>query len=164
MLVRKIHLRPCKIPHWQWYKSSVWLSEWQLYLWASGGQITVDDVMDRDPREQSEHDCSWHPVCLLQDVETDDNIMHELSARLHSYIGMLRPVWTIHDDGAPKRLFTHSVTLYSVDWWYRKQWRLRHHLLQALPTAHWIKDTFKQVAKEAVVVINATIISLLVYL
>ena len=52
------------------------------------GQITVDDVMD-EVREQSERDYQLASG-LSQDVETDDNVMRQTSARLPwLLIGML---------------------------------------------------------------------------
>lgn len=52
------------------------------------GQITVDDVMD-EVREQSERDYQLASG-LSQDVETDDNVMRQTSARLPwLIIGML---------------------------------------------------------------------------
>ena len=44
------------------------------------GQITVDDVME-EVREQSERDYQLASG-LSQDVETDDNVMRQTSARL----------------------------------------------------------------------------------
>ena len=130
------------------------------------GQITVDDVMD-EVREQSERDYQ-----LSQDVETDDNVMRQTSARLPwLLIGMLGGIgnsmilgnfdttFAAHPEmalyipligGTGGNVGTQSSAI----------------IVQGLANSSLdAKDTFKQVAKEAVVaVINATIISLLVYI
>ena len=134
------------------------------------GQITVDDVMD-EVREQSERDYQLASG-LSQDVETDDNVMRQTSARLPwLLIGMLGGIgnsmilgnfattFAAHPEmalyipligGTGGNVGTQSSAI----------------IVQGLANSSLdAKDTFKQVAKEAVVaVINATIISLLVYI
>ena len=134
------------------------------------GQITVDDVMD-EVREQSERDYQLASG-LSQDVETDDNVMRQTSARLPwLLIGMLGGIgnsmilgnfdttFAAHPEmalyipligGTGGNVGTQSSAI----------------IVQGLANSSLdAKDTFKQVAKEAVVaVFNATIISLLVYI
>ena len=134
------------------------------------GQITVDDIMD-EVREQSERDYQLASG-LSQDVETDDNVMRQTSARLPwLLIGMLGGIgnsmilgnfdttFAAHPEmalyipligGTGGNVGTQSSAI----------------IVQGLANSSLdAKDTFKQVAKEAVVaVINATIISLLVYI
>ena len=134
------------------------------------GQITVDDVMD-EVREQSERDYQLASG-LSQDVETDDNVMRQTSARLPwLLIGMLGGIgnsmilgnfdttFAAHPEmalyipligGTGGNVGTQSSAI----------------IVQGLANSSLdAKDIFKQVAKEAVVaVINATIISLLVYI
>ena len=134
------------------------------------GQITVDDVMD-EVREQSERDYQLASG-LSQDVETDDKVMRQTSARLPwLLIGMLGGIgnsmilgnfdttFAAHPEmalyipligGTGGNVGTQSSAI----------------IVQGLANSSLdAKDTFKQVAKEAVVaVINATIISLLVYI
>ena len=134
------------------------------------GQITVDDVMD-EVREQSERDYQLASG-LSQDVETDDNVMRQTSARLPwLLIGMLGGIgnsmilgnfdatFAAHPEmalyipligGTGGNVGTQSSAI----------------IVQGLANSSLdAKDTFKQIAKESVVAaINATIISLLVYI
>lgn len=133
------------------------------------GQITVDDVMD-EVREQSERDYQLASG-LSQDVETDDNVLRQTTARLPwLIIGMLGGIgnsmilgnfdstFAAHPEmalyipligGTGGNVGTQSSAL----------------IVQGLANSSLdTKDTYKQVAKEAIVaLINATIISLLVY-
>lgn len=133
------------------------------------GQITVDDVMD-EIREQSERDYQLASG-LSQDVETDDNVVRQTTARLPwLLIGMLGGIgnsmilgnfdatFALHPEmalyipligGTGGNVGTQSSAL----------------IVQGLANNSLdTKDTYKQVGKEAVVaLINATIISLLVY-
>jgi len=134
------------------------------------GQITVDDVMD-EVREQSERDYQLASG-LSQDVETDDNVMRQTSARLPwLIIGMLGGIgnsmilgnfdstFAAHPEmalyipligGTGGNVGTQSSAIIVQG--------LANNSLDA-------KDIFKQVTKESVVaLINATIISLLVYI
>ena len=133
------------------------------------GQITVDDVMD-EVREQSERDYQLASG-LSQDVETDDNVMRQTSARLPWLIGMLGGIgnsmilgnfdatFAAHPEmalyipligGTGGNVGTQSSAIIVQG--------LANNSLDA-------KDTFKQITKESVVaLINATIISLLVYI
>ena len=104
------------------------------------GQITVDDVMD-EVREQSERDYQLASG-LSQDVETDDNVLRQTTARLP---WLLIPL--IGGTGGNGGTQSSAIIVQG----------LANSSLDA-------KNTFKQVTKEAVVaLINATIISLLVY-
>ena len=145
------------------------------------GQITVDDVMD-EVREQSERDYQLASG-LSQDVETDDNLVRQTSARLPwLLIGMLGGIG-------------NSMILGNFDTTFAAHPEMALYIFAAHPEmALYIpliggtggnvgtqssaiivqglanssldaKDTLKQVGKEAVVAaINATIISLLVYI
>ena len=133
------------------------------------GQITVDDVMD-EVRDQSDRDYQLASG-LSQDVETDDNVMRQTSARLPwLLIGMLGGIgnsmilgnfdatFAAHPEmalyipligGTGGNVGTQSSAI----------------IVQGLANSSLDDDTFKQIAKESVVaVINATIISLLVYI
>ena len=134
------------------------------------GQITVDDVMD-EMREQSERDYQLASG-LSQDVETDDNVMRQTTARLPwLLIGMLGGIgnsmilgnfdatFVAHPEmalyipligGTGGNVGTQSSAI----------------VVQGLANSSLSsKHIYKQVAKEAVVaLINATIISLLVYI
>ncbi|MCI1648060.1 MAG: magnesium transporter [Bacteroides sp.] len=134
------------------------------------GQITVDDVMD-EVREQSERDYQLASG-LSQDVETADNVMRQTSARLPwLLIGMIGGIgnsmilgnfdttFAAHPEmalyipligGTGGNVGTQSSAI----------------IVQGLANSSLnAKNTFKQVAKESVVAsINATIISLLVYI
>lgn len=106
------------------------------------GQITVDDVMD-EVREQSERDYQLASG-LSQDVETDDNVLRQTTARLPEmalYIPLI--------GGTGGNVGTQSSAI----------------IVQGLANSSLdAKNTFKQITKESVVaLINATIISLLVY-
>ncbi len=133
------------------------------------GQITVDDVMD-EIREQAERDYQLASG-LSQDVETDDNVMRQTTARLPwLLIGMIGGIgnsmilgnfdttFAAHPEmalyipligGTGGNVGTQSSAL----------------VVQGLANSSLdSKDTFKQVTKEAIVaLINATIISMLVY-
>ena len=133
------------------------------------GQITVDDVMD-EVREQSERDYQLASG-LSQDVETDDNVLRQTTARLPwLLIGMIGGIgnsmilgnfdstFAAHPEmalyipligGTGGNVGTQSSAI----------------VVQGLANSSLdAKNTFKQVTKEAVVaLINATIISLLVY-
>ena len=134
------------------------------------GQITVDDVMD-EVREQSERDYQLASG-LSQDVETDDNVMRQTSARLPwLIIGMLGGIgnsmilgnfdatFAAHPEmalyipligGTGGNVGTQSSAIIVQG--------LANNSLDA-------KDIFKQITKESVVaLINATIISLVVYI
>ena len=121
------------------------------------GQITVDDVMD-EVREQSERDYQLASG-LSQDVETDDNVLRQTTARLPwLLIGMIGGIgnsmilgnfdstFAAHPGG---NVGTQSSAI----------------IVQGLANSSLdAKNTFKQITKESVVaLINATIISLLVY-
>jgi magnesium transporter len=133
------------------------------------GQITVDDVMD-EVREQSERDYQLASG-LSQDVETDDNLLRQTTARLPwLLIGMLGGIgnsmilgnfdstFAAHPEmalyipligGTGGNVGTQSSAI----------------VVQGL-ASNDLDDTsiLKQVSKESVVaLINATIISLLVY-
>jgi magnesium transporter len=133
------------------------------------GQITVDDVMD-EVREQSERDYQLASG-LSQDVETDDNLLRQTTARLPwLLIGMLGGIgnsmilgnfdstFAAHPEmalyipligGTGGNVGTQSSAI----------------IVQGLAgNSIDEKGILKQVSKEAVVaLINATIISLLVY-
>lgn len=134
------------------------------------GQITVDDVMD-EVREQSERDYQLASG-LSQDVETDDNVMRQTSARLPwLLIGMIGGI-------------CNSMILGNFDTTFAAHPEMALYIpliggtggnvgtqssaiiVQGLANSSLnAKNTFKQVAKESIVaVINATIISLLVYI
>lgn len=134
------------------------------------GQITFDDVMD-EAREQSERDYQLASG-LSQDVETDDNVFRQTTARLPwLLIGMIGGIgnsmilgnfdstFALHPEmalyipligGTGGNVGTQSSAI----------------VVQGLANSSLdAKDTFKQVGKEAVVaLINATIISMLVYI
>ena len=134
------------------------------------GQITVDDVMD-EVREQSERDYQLASG-LSQDEAPDDNVMRQTSARLPwLLIGMLGGI------GA-------SMILGNYDSPFAARPEMAQYIPQNGGTGGNVgtqssafivqglanssldaKDTFKQIAKESIVaLINATIISLLVYI
>lgn len=134
------------------------------------GRITVDDVMD-EVREQAERDYQLASG-LSQDVETDDSVLRQTSARLPwLLIGMLGGIgnsmilgnfdstFAAHPEmalyipligGTGGNVGTQSSAL----------------VVQGLANSSLdAKNTTRQIAKESVVaIINATIISLLVYL
>lgn len=134
------------------------------------GQITFDDVMD-EAREQSERDYQLASG-LSQDVETNDSVLRQTSARLPwLLIGMIGGIgnsmilgnfdstFALHPEmalyipligGTGGNVGTQSSAI----------------VVQGLANSSLnSKDTFKQVGKEAVVaLINATLISLLVYI
>lgn len=133
------------------------------------GQITVDDVMD-EVREQSERDYQLASG-LSQDVESDDSVFRQTSARLPwLLIGMMGGIgnsmilgnfdntFATHPEmalyipligGTGGNVGTQSSALVVQG--------LANHSLDT-------KDTFRQIVRESVVaLINATIISMLVY-
>jgi magnesium transporter len=133
------------------------------------GQITFDDVMD-EAREQSERDYQLASG-ISADVETHDNVLRQTSARLpwllvgmiggignSMILGNFDTTFALHPEmalyipligGTGGNVGTQSSAL----------------VVQALANSSLTtKDTFKQISKETVVgLINATIISLLVY-
>ncbi|MDL2213655.1 magnesium transporter [Bacteroides sp. OttesenSCG-928-E20] len=134
------------------------------------GRITVDDVMD-EAREQQERDYQLASG-LSQDVETDDNVLRQTTARLPwLLIGMFGGI-------------ANSVILGNFDSTFAAHPEMALYIpliggtggnvgtqssaivVQGLANNSLnSKDTFKHVGKEAVVaLINATIISLLVYI
>lgn len=134
------------------------------------GRITVDDVMD-EVREQAERDYQLASG-LSQDVETDDNVARQTTARLPwLLIGMIGGIgnsmilgnfgetFASHPEmalyipligGTGGNVGTQSSAI----------------VVQGIANNSLdVEKTFKQVAKESVVaLINATIISLLVYI
>ena len=134
------------------------------------GRITVDDVMD-EVREQAERDYQLASG-LSQDVETDDSVIRQTSARLPwLLIGMLGGIgnsmilgnfdstFAAHPEmalyipligGTGGNVGTQSSAL----------------VVQGLANSSLdAKNTYNQVAKESIVaLINASIISLLVYI
>ena len=134
------------------------------------GRITVDDVMD-EVREQAERDYQLASG-LSQDVETDDSVIRQTSARLPwLLIGMLGGIgnsmilgnfdstFAAHPEmalyipligGTGGNVGTQSSAL----------------VVQGLANSSLdAKNTYKQVATESIVaLINASIISLLVYI
>ena len=134
------------------------------------GQITVDDIMD-EVREQSERDYQLASG-LSKDVETDDNLMRQTSARLPwLLIGMLGGIgnsmilgnfdatFAAHPEmalyipligGTGGNVGTQSSAIVVQG--------LANNSLDS-------NNTWKQILKESVVaLINATIISMLVYM
>ena len=133
------------------------------------GRITIDDVMD-EVREQHERDYQLASG-LSQDVETDDNVLRQTTARLPwLLIGMIGGIgnsmilgnfdstFAAHPEmalyipligGTGGNVGTQSSAI----------------IVQGLANSSLdAKNTFKQITKESVVaLINATIISLLVY-
>ena len=142
------------------------------------GRITVDDVMD-EVREQAERDYQLASG-LSQDVESDDNVFRQTTARLPwLLIGMLGGIgnsmilgnfdttFAAHPEmalyipligGTGGNVGTQSSALVVQG--------LATLVVQGLANSSLDSaNTFKQVAKEAVVaLINASIISLLVYI
>ncbi|KAA6346845.1 Magnesium transporter MgtE [termite gut metagenome] len=134
------------------------------------GQITVDDVMD-EARELSTRDYQLASG-LSQDVETDDKVLRQTSARLpwlligmvggignSMILGNFDSTFMAHPEmalyipligGTGGNVGTQSSAI----------------VVQGLANSSLdAKDTFKQVGKESVVaLINATIISMLVYI
>ncbi|KAA6333516.1 Magnesium transporter MgtE, partial [termite gut metagenome] len=133
------------------------------------GQITVDDVMD-EARELSTHDYQMASG-LSQDVETDDKMLRQTSARLpwlligmvggignSMILGNFDSTFIAHPEmalyipligGTGGNVGTQSSAI----------------VVQGLANSSLdTRNTFKQVGKESVVaLINATIISMLVY-
>ena len=113
------------------------------------GRITVDDVMD-EVREQAERDYQLASG-LSQDVESDDNVFRQTTARLPwLLIGMLGGIGNSMILGNFDSVGTQSSAL----------------VVQGLANSSLnAENTLKQVMKESVVaLINATIISMLVYI
>ncbi len=134
------------------------------------GRITVDDVMD-EVREQAERDYQWASG-LSQDVETDDSLMRQTTARLPwLLIGMIGGIgnsmilgnfdstFALHPEmalyipligGTGGNVGTQSSAI----------------VVQGLANSSLdSSNTWKQIVKEAIVaLINATIISMLVYI
>ena len=133
------------------------------------GQITVDDVMD-EVREQSERDYQLASG-LSQDVETDDNVLRQTTARLPwLLIGMIGGIGNSMILGNFDATFAAHpemalyIPLIGGTGRKRRNTIFRHHRTRTCQQFAGRKNTFKQVTKEAVVaLINATIISLLVY-
>lgn len=133
------------------------------------GQITVDDVMD-EVREQTEHDQQL-TAGLTQDVESDDSILRQTSARLPwLFIGMVGGI------GSSMLLDCFSVTLgehpemalfIPMIAGMGGNVGVQSSAIAVQGLANNSLDTghiFKHILKESVVaVINATILSLLVY-
>lgn len=134
------------------------------------GRITVDDVMD-EARELQERDYQLASG-LSQDVETDDNVLRQTTARLPwLLIGMVGGI-------------ANSLILGNFDTTFAAHPEMALYIpliggtggnvgtqssaivVQGLANSSLdSKDIFKQVGKEAVVaLINATIISMLVYI
>ena len=134
------------------------------------GQITVDDVMD-DVREQSERDYQLASG-LSTDIETDDNLFKQTSARLpwlligmiggisnSVILGQFDNVFATHPEmalyipligGTGGNVGTQSSAIVVQG--------LANSSLEA-------NETIKQVGKESLVaLVNATLISLLVYI
>lgn len=96
------------------------------------GQITVDDVMD-EVREQSERDYQLASG-LSQDVETDDNVLRQTTARLPVAADRHdRRNRKLHDIGKFRRYLRRpprNGIIYPADWWYRRKRRytvFRYH-------------------------------------
>ena len=134
------------------------------------GRITVDDVMD-EVREQAERDYQLASG-LAQDVETDDNVIRQTSARLPwLLIGMIGGICNSVIMGNFNNVFsTHpEMALYiPLIGGTGGNVGTQSSALIVQGLANGSLDagkTFKQIAKEAVVsLINATIISMLVYI
>lgn len=133
------------------------------------GQITVDDVMD-EVREQSERDYQLASG-LSQDVETDDSVMRQTSARLpwlligmvggiasSMVLGCFDEIFVQHPEmalfipligGTAGNVGTQSSAI----------------VVQGLANGSFVTENVaRQVVKEsAVAIINATLISILVY-
>lgn len=133
------------------------------------GQITVDDVMD-EAREQSERDYQLASG-LSQDVETDDSVIKQTSARLPwLLIGMLGGIGNSMILGN----FDSTFAMFPEMALYipliggtggNVGTQSSALIVQGLANSSLSSnDIFKQIMKESVVaVINASIISLLVY-
>ncbi len=134
------------------------------------GQITVDDVMD-EIREQSERDYQLASG-LSQDVETDDKVIRQTSARLPwLLIGMLGGIGNSMILGNFHTTFvTHPEMALYIPLIGGTGGNVGTQssaiVVQGLANSSLdAKDTLKQVSKETIVAsINATIISLLVYI
>jgi len=134
------------------------------------GQITVDDVMD-EVREQSERDYQLASG-LSQDVETDDNVMRQTSARLPwLLIGMLGGIGSSMILGNFDQVFvSHPEMALFIPLIAGTGGNVGTQssaiVVQGLANGSFdTKNVFKQIFKEAIVsIINATILSLLVYL
>ena len=134
------------------------------------GQITVDDVMD-EVREQSEREYQLASG-LSQDVETDDNVMKQTTARLPwLIIGMLGGIGSSMILGNFDAVFANHPEMaifipLIAGTGGNVGTQSSAIVVQGLANGSLdTKNTFKQILKESVVaLINATIISLLVYI
>ncbi len=134
------------------------------------GQITVDDVMD-EAREISEKDYQMASG-LSQDVEGDDSVLRQTQARLPwLLIGMLGGIsnsWIL--DGYNNVLLAHPEMALFIPLIGGTGGNVGTQssaiIVQGLANKSLdASDVWKQLAKEAVVaLINATIISLLIYI
>ncbi len=134
------------------------------------GQITFDDVMD-EVREQSERDYQLASG-LSKDVDTDDNILRQTSARLPWLLfGMIGGIANSMLLGNYESIFLRypETALYIPligGTGGNVGTQSSAIVVQGLANSSLNEDeTFKQVLKESTVaLINATIISLLVYI
>lgn len=133
------------------------------------GQITVDDVMD-EVREQSERDYQLASG-LSQDVETDDSVMRQTTARLPwLLIGMLGGIASSMVLGCFDEIFVqHPEMALFIPLIGGTAGNVGTQssaiVVQGLANGSFVtSNVFGQVLKEsAVALINATLISLLVY-
>ncbi len=132
------------------------------------GIVTVDDVMDKI-REQAEKDYQLASG-LSQDVETDDNILKQTKARLPwLLIGMIGGMGnSVLIEGFESTLTTEMSYYIPLIGGTGGNVGTQSSALVVQGLANSSldsKETVKQVAKESVVaLVNATIISLLVYI
>ena len=132
------------------------------------GRITVDDVMD-EVREQAERDYQLASG-LSQDVETDDNVFRQTTARLPwLLIGMIGGIGNSMILGNFDSTFAAHPEMAGSIFSFSSVIGTRVPKMEAnMTTANSSLDaqnTWKQIVKESVVaVINATIISMLVYI
>ncbi|BEH00464.1 magnesium transporter [Bacteroides sedimenti] len=134
------------------------------------GRITVDDVMD-EVREQAERDYQLASG-LSQDVETHDNVARQTTARLPwLLIGMIGGIGNSMILGNFDETFaTHPEMALYIPLIGGTGGNVGTQssaiVVQGLANSSLeVEETFKQVGKESVVaLINATLISLLVYI
>lgn len=134
------------------------------------GQITVDDVMD-EIREQSERDYQLASG-LSQDVDTDDNLIRQTTARLpwllFGMIGGIANSMILGNFDAIFRRFPETALYIPLIGGTGGNVGTQSSAIVVQGLANSSLDenhTFQQVLKEtAVALINATIISLLVYI
>lgn len=132
------------------------------------GIVTVDDVMDVI-REQAEKDYKWASG-LSEDVETDDNVLKQTRARLPwLLIGMIGGMGnSILIEGFESTLTTEMSYYIPLIGGTGGNVGTQSSALVVQGLANsslTTKETFKHVVKEAIVaLVNATIISLLVYI